>query len=144
MNNPDNKPMTPELADYRARCFVYGMRRHGITGKMEPASGEFASRFATHPWCREAITEGWAKDLRSHLVMTVKRRIMLGKPYGIIEELMPNREWVDAAKQNAARYRSAAEWRNATYGKLDGEYFLRKLGINRPVDKHDANGEIIE
>lgn len=139
-----DKPMTPERADYLARVFVYGMRRHGITGKMEPASGEFATRFATHPWCREATTEGWAKDLRSHLVMTVKRRIMTGQPHHVIEELMPNREWVEAAKQNAARYASSAKWRDDTYGKLDGEYFLRKLGIMRPVDKHDANGEIIE
>jgi hypothetical protein len=124
--------------------FVYGMRRHGVTGKMEPASGEFSSRFAVHPWCREATTEGWAKELRSHLVLTVKRRIMTQAPFHIIEELMPPKEWVDNAKHNAQRYAASAKWRDDTYGKVDGEYFLRKLGITRPVDRHDANGEIIE
>lgn len=102
--------MTPERADYNARCYVNGMRMHGRSHKMEPASGEFSTRFASHPWCREAVIEGWGKELRSHLIMTVKRRIMAGVPYDVIEDLMPPREWIDVAKRDAARYRSAFDW----------------------------------
>lgn len=140
----DSKPMTPDRADFAARAHVYGMRRHGITGKMEPANGEFSQRFATHPWCREATTEGWAKELRSHLVLTVRRRIMTGERYDVIEDLMPPKEWVAVAKQNAERYASASKWRDDTYGKINGEQFLKRMGIVRPVDKYDQNGEIIE
>ena len=102
--------MTPERADYMARCFVNGMRLHGRSKKMEPASGEFGPKFENHPWCREATMEGWARELRSHLILTIKRRIMLGQSYDIIEELMPPREWVDQAKLDAARYTAAAKW----------------------------------
>lgn len=102
--------MTPEKADYLARCHVNGMRLHGRSKKMEPASGEFSNRFASHPWCREATAEGWARELRSHLILTVKRRIMLKEPYDVIEGLMPPKEWVEQAKFNAARYRAAADW----------------------------------
>lgn len=140
----DDKPMTPDRADYLARVFVNGMRRHGVTGKMEPASGEFAPRFATHPWCREATTEGWAKELRSHLVLTVKRRIMTGQSYDVIENLMPPKEWVDAAKFNAERYRSSQQWRDETYGRISGEAFLKRMGIVKPTDKYDQDGVIIE
>lgn len=136
--------MTPEKADYIARMFVNGPRRHGVTGKMVPASGEFAPRFASHPWCREATTEGWAKELRGHLVTTIVRRIWSRQPYDMIETLMPPREWVDTAKLNAARTRSATEWRDQRYGKIDGEQFLKAIGIHRPVDKFDENGEVIE
>ena len=134
--------MTVERADYAARCFVCGMRRHGISGKMEPASGEFSSRFMSHPWVRESITEGWAKELRTHLILTVKRRAMASIPYQNIEELMPPKEWVVNEKHNAWRYRTAREQREEKYGKVDAEYFLRKLGILKPADKYDQDGVI--
>ncbi len=102
--------MTPERADYNARCYVNGMRLHGRSQKMEPASGEFSNRFASHPWCREATTEGWGRELRTHLIHTVRKRIMTGQPYDIIEDLMPPREWVEVAKQNAERYQAASSW----------------------------------
>lgn len=102
--------MTPDKAEYLARCFVNGTRLHGRSNKMEPASGEFSSRFASHPYCREATTEGWGRELRSHLVLTVKRRIMLGTDYRVIENLMPPREWVEVAKSQAAKYQNAAGW----------------------------------
>ena len=52
--------LSPEqIADYRARCYVNGVRKHGRTGIIEPASGEFSERFLPHPWVRESVTEGW-------------------------------------------------------------------------------------
>ena len=136
--------MTPEKADYIARSFVNGMRRHGVTGKMVPASGEFANGFATHPWCREATTEGWAKELRGHLVTTIVRRIWACQSYDVIETLMPPKDWIDNAKLNAARTQSATEWRHKQYGKISGEMFLKNIGIHKPVDTFDENGEVIE
>lgn len=110
MNSTSTDVMTPERADYQARCFVNGMRRHGKSGKMEPAAGEFSARFINHPWVRESVTEGWGKSLRSHLIMTVRRRIMRGESYDVIEMLMPPKEWIVNEKQLAAQSRSASEW----------------------------------
>ena len=106
----NEKNMTPELAEYNARSYVNGMRLHGRSNKMEPAGGEFSKRFEAHPWCREATVEGWGRDLRSHLILTVKRRIMAKVSYDVIEDLMPPQSWVTAAKHEAARYRAATIW----------------------------------
>lgn len=121
--------LSPEQADYRARCYVNGVRKHGRTGIIEPASGEFSERFLPHPWVRESVTEGWGRELRSHLVLTVKRRLMTGLPIDRIEDLMPDRDWVDAVKYHAERYRKAKVWRDERYGPANGEAFLRRLGI---------------
>lgn len=139
----NEKPMTPELADYLARCHVNGMRMHGRSQKMEPASGEFSNRFASHPWCREATLEGWGRDLRSHLILTVKRRIMTGQPYDVIEDLMPPREWVDQAKFNAARYRAAGEWQQKHLPHPVGLAALLDKIAKQSGIKYDLNtGEI--
>lgn len=116
-------------ADYRARCYVNGVRKHGGTGVIEPAPGEFSDRFLPHPWVRESLTEGWGRELRSHLILTVKRRLIEGLPIDRIEDLMPDRSWVDAAKYHAEIYRKAKVWREEKYGKSDGEALLRRLGI---------------
>lgn len=115
------------LAEYRARCFVNPMRRHGTSGKMEPVGYEFADRFLPHPWVRSAISEGWGKELRSHLVLTVMKRILLGEAYGDIDSLMPPKQWVDYVRDQAAQYQRAAEWQKANLlgGDLSG--FLRRL-----------------
>ena len=125
--NTSTEQMTPERADWNARCFVNGMRRHSVTGKMEPASGEFAQHFMRHPWVRESVTEGWAKDLRSNLILAVKRRIMTGLSHNDIDSLMPPKEWVDYAKQQAERYRKAAEWQKANMPGSDMTGWLSKL-----------------
>lgn len=137
--NTSTEQMTPERADWNARCFVNGMKRHGVTGKMEPASGEFSQHFIRHPWVRESIAEGWGKELRSHLILAVKRRIMMGLPYNDIEALMPPRDWVDYAKQQAERYRKAAEWRkeNAPGGDMSG-WLAKLMEANRRRDDGEA------
>ena len=135
--------MTPEKADYIARMFVNGPRRHGVTGKMVPASGEFAPRFASHPWCREATTEGWAKELRGHLVTTIVRRIWSRQPYDMIETLMPPREWVDVAKRDAARYQSATQWQKENRPHPVGLAALLAKIAHQSGIKYDPNtGEI--
>lgn len=125
--------LTPDMADYRARCFVNGVRRHGKSGKMEPASGEFHERFLSHPWVRESIAEGWGKELRSHLVRVCKIRLMRGETLGDITVLMPDKDWVASEKHHAERYRLAAEWRARQGGpSIDAEALLRRFGIAKP------------
>lgn len=122
--------MTPSLADYKARCFVNGVRRHAKSGNLEPAGGQFSERFLSHPWVRESITEGWGRELRGHLIQAAKIRLMRGEPIGDIENLMPSREWVDAAKTNAERYRKAAAWRASQGAPLiDSVGLMQRLGV---------------
>lgn len=131
--------MTPEKADWNARCFVNGLRRCSATGKMEPAAGEFSQIFHRHPWVRESIAEGWGKELRGHLILTVKRRIMMGVPHSDIDTLMPPKEWIEYAKQQAERYRKAAEWRNANVRTGDMSGWLAKLmESNRRSSEEEA------
>lgn len=125
--------MTPELADYRARCFVNGVHRHSVSGNMEPKGGEFHERFLLHPWVRESVTEGWGLDLRQHLIHVVKIKLMRGETIGPIESLMPDRKWVANCKHNADRYRKAAEWRDAKGPPaIDAKGLLRRFGIEPP------------
>lgn len=137
--NTSTEQMTPERADWNARCFVNGMKRHDVSGKMEPASGEFAAHFMRHPWVRESVAEGWDKELRSHLMLTVKRRIMMGQPHNDIDSLMPPKDWVDYAKHQAARCAAAAEFQKAnTPGGDMSAWLARLLESNRRQSEDKA------
>lgn len=126
--------MTLDLADYKARCFVNGARRHGATGNWEPISGNFHDRFLSHPWVRESITEGWGRELRMHLIHTAKMKLLREEPLSDIECLMPDKKWVEEAKNDADRYRKAAEWRDAKGGAtISAEGLLKRFGIERPA-----------
>lgn len=122
--------MTPERADYLARNFVNGLRKHGRSGKMEPASGEFHERFLSHPWVRESITEGWDRELRGHLIHVCKIRLMSHEALGDIESLMPDASWVSSTKHDAERYRKAAQWREKNGGNgIDVSGLLSRFSI---------------
>jgi hypothetical protein len=99
-------------AEWKAACFVCKTEHNPKTGRQEPIGFEFSMRFRGHPWVEQAEREGWAKELRSHLRWIVKRRILEGKPYSKIEDLMPDRKWVEAARAQAERYAKAKEWRD--------------------------------
>ena len=130
--------ITPEIADFRARAFVNGLRRHEVSGKMEPCAGEFSQRFMEHPWVRDSVMEGWGRELRSHLIQTVKLRIMRKLPYDNIESLMPSKDWVDDARDFAADCRRAAEAREKLWPNtgLAVSYLLRNL---RPQQNADGD-----
>lgn len=120
-------------AEWRARGFVQGMRMHGVSKKMEPCAGEFSLRFKSHPWVMAAETEGWAPDLRAHLVRTVKALILAGKPFDNIEDLMPQKSWVDKIQQNASRYALAKDWRDkviAEHGTMEA-YLTKTRRLRR-------------
>lgn len=119
MINPKADKENPDffmLADYRARCFVNGSKRHEKTGKIEPIAGAWSEAFRDHPYVIEAEYQGWGRELRGAVVSAVKSRIYANKGFGDIDTLMPDRKWVDYAKQQAERARKAQQWRDETYG----------------------------
>lgn len=122
--------MTPDLADYRARCFVNGAARHAKTGKYEPITANFHERFLSHPWVRESIAEGWDRELRMHLTRVAKLKYMRLEPVGDIEALMPDRKWIDQQKVDAERYRKAADWRKVNVPQtMSAEGMLKRFGF---------------
>lgn len=121
--------MTPDLADYKARCFVNGAARHAATGNFEPITANFHERFLSHPWVRDSITEGWDRELRGHLTRVAKLRYMRGEPVGDIEALMPDKKWVEQARKDAERYSKAAQWRKANVPEtMSAEGMLKRFG----------------
>lgn len=116
MTKPDQGPDRLELADYRARCFVNGTKRSSVSGKIEPRAGDWSSVFYEHPYVVDAEYEGWGRELRAVVIRAVKMRILAGADYSDINALMPDREWVDYAKDQAERGRKAKRWRDETFG----------------------------
>lgn len=99
------------LAEWKARCMISPVKFHEKLNRNEPVDFEFSTRFRGHPWVETSIREGWDKELRGHLRYAIKRRILDGKPFHIIEDLMPDKKWIEAARSDAQRYALAAEWR---------------------------------
>lgn len=122
--------MTQDLADYRARCFVNGAARHAKTGNFEPITGNFHERFLDHPWVRASIVEGWDRELRMHLIRVAKISYTRGLPVGDIEDLMPDKQWIEKAQKEAERYRKAGEWRNKNVPlNMDVDGMLKRFGF---------------
>lgn len=128
------------LAEWKAANFVCHSERNPKTGKFEPLGFQFSIRFRGHPWVEASEREGWAKELRSHLRHTVKRRILEGKTYENIEDLMPSKEWVSAAKKQAERFAKAKAYRDAEVPPVSAESLERLVGrlISRSAGKEAA------
>jgi hypothetical protein len=134
--------ISPELAEYRARCLVQGYKRHEKTEQIEPISGSWSARFLSHPWVRQSDQEGWARDLRASCVFTAKQKIMAGsKPNDLNpDDVMPKAEYVEHWRTQARKASEAEAWRKANPNhpsikgliEIEPETFLRKLGIVRP------------
>jgi hypothetical protein len=134
--------ISPELAEYRARCLVQGYERHEKTQHLEPISGAWSARFLSHPWVRQADQEGWARDLRASVVFAIKQRIMAGvKPSEINpEDVMPKSEYVEHWRTQERKAAEGDEWRKANPNhpsirgnmEIDPVALLRKLGITKP------------
>lgn len=128
---------TPEHCAFRAQGVVYGLRKHGTTGKWVPASGEFSKAFRGHPWVERSIVEGWSANLRAALVRNVTIRMCQDQPFMDIEALMPPADIVEYWSQQARRYREAAEARESGTGaKHDnglGAFAKVLAPMNRPA-----------
>lgn len=127
----DNNPL--ENADYRARVFVNGLTdeiRQGVrTGKKVVHTAHWAPAFRDHPMVRQAESEGWGRELRSHCTMAVSRAMVAGRPHHIIEDHMPDAAWVAHTRNNAERFALAKAWRDeiiAKHGSM--EAFLSRNG----------------
>lgn len=106
--------ITPETAEFRARAFVSGMVdeiKHGErTGRQVIHTGHWSAHFAGHPWVEASESGGWGRDLRMSVTQAVKRRIMGGRPYHDVDQLMPPKEVVDFWREKAASRSQAAAW----------------------------------
>lgn len=122
----------PNDADYWARCYVQGTKRHSKTGAIIPVCQGWSDRFLPHPLVRQATTEGWADELRAHFIGMLKRWLMARAGAGdsnaawpAIETIMPDKKWIEGVSANAARYRLADAAREANPPKPDVEPFVR-------------------
>jgi hypothetical protein len=109
-------------AEWLAACFVCDTEHNQKTNRREPIGFKFSARFRGHPWVEQAEREGWGKELRSHLRHAVKIRIIgemaknnpdinVNLIVPSISDVMPNKAWIDAAREQAERYAKAAAWR---------------------------------
>lgn len=108
--------MTDHLkaCEYRARCYVQGSAFHDKLKSVQPLSGRWSQHFANHPRVLEAERDGWGRELRSACVAECKARLFAGQDLGDPDDLMPTRkEWWEATRKNAARYRAGMEFQNA-------------------------------
>jgi len=110
--DPANVIERVRRAEFEAACFVCAMEHNAKTGKREPIGFAFSQRFRSHPWVEQSEREGWANELRGHLRQVVKGCVLAEKPYGDINELMPDKSWVEAARTQAKRYAEAKAWRD--------------------------------
>lgn len=134
--------MTPDKADFMARCFVNGSEKHAKTEIVEPIHGEWSVRFRNHPWVRDSEAEGWGRDLRMACIGAARDRIMAGvKPIDMKpNDVMPKAEYIEHWRDQARKEREALAWRRANpthksingLMEIDGEALLRKLGITKP------------
>jgi hypothetical protein len=110
------------LCDYKARCWVNGMKdlkqRDG-SRKRGPGVCTFDDRFLEHPWVRQSIAEGWDRELRGHIVRLARLHVMGGGQVHTLNvvDLMPDASWVKYAREQADRARLAAEWREEIEAK---------------------------
>lgn len=101
-------------ADFAARSAVFGTEFDPKANRDVPCSGrKWSDRMLAHPLVREAIPGHWDHDLKSYLVATIKRRIIDGKSWTDLDDLMPPRDQIRYWRQHGKDYREAAEWREA-------------------------------
>lgn len=131
--------MTPEKADWLARKIVNGLRLHGVSGKMEPAAGEFAQELYDHPIVRQSVTEGWGRELRLFLIHHVRRHIMARNPYTSINEFMPPAKWIEDTRKQNERFAKAREWQKQHLPPVnDFEAAMQRMLAN--LQSKDAAG----
>lgn len=134
------------IADYQARCWVQGSKKYKFADgseRIEPIVANFHARFLEHPWVREAVTEGWDRDLRMHVIRIVRKHILDGGHVSSLNivDLMPPKDWIDNAKMEAQRTREAKEWQDkviAEHGSMDA--YLSKSAGRRVTPGQSVSG----
>lgn len=125
-------------ADHRARVIVCGLCEHtSKTGApvMRLNSTGFSREWMQHPWVREAMAEGWDRDLRASAIRRVFRSIMAKQDPHDVSRHLPSKELRDHWRSRAARYAAARDWQIGIvekYGSLDG--YVNGGRIDKPTD----------
>ena len=128
--------VTIASADFRARCWISGTTKDK-EGKITYRTGCWHERHHHHPWVRESEIEGWSKELRTAIVIPLKKLIFRQqyafKTFPALEDLMPGREWVEAHKRMAVIAAEAAEWQdeNLTKTKAAKTGFVQLADVSR-------------
>lgn len=112
-------PNAIKLFDRRARDIVCDKSWNDKTNQNEVIGFRFNPRIADWPICREAEADGWARDLRSTMIATLKRMMAYGvepDPARAIEmivaaKMSSGRTWLEETRTQARRYALAKEWR---------------------------------
>jgi hypothetical protein len=128
-------------SDYQARIFVCGWRRattaDGETKTIVNASG-WNTQFKVHPWVRESNAEGWARNLRQHIVRVVASRMRNGQDFYDIDQLMPPGDLREFWRKQALRVAKGEEFRKQIaerFGSYDNF-----LGRGKPQRKTSWQG----
>jgi hypothetical protein len=98
-----------EACDFQARKAVCAMAWNPKTKRDEIMGFRFHPMIADWPICQQAEREGWARELRSAMIATVKRMMFAGEAPDPARAI-PNEEWIKDTRRHAERYRKAAEW----------------------------------
>lgn len=128
--------VTIASADFRARCWISGTTKDK-DGKITFRTGCWHERHHHHPWVRESEIEGWGKDLRTAVALPLTRLILSQqhafRAFPDLEDLMPDREWVEAHKRMARIATEAAEWQdeNLTKTKAVKAGFVQLADVSR-------------
>ena len=125
--------VTLASADFRARCWISGTTKDK-DGKLTHRNGCWHERHHDHPWVRESEIEGWARELRSAVLLPLKK-IIFGQQHAFrafppLEDLMPGRDWVDDHKRMARIAAEAADWQDDNLAKTK----MAKTGLVQLAD----------
>jgi hypothetical protein len=97
------------LCDFQARKAVCAMRWNPKTKRDEIMGFLFHPLIADWPICQQAEREGWARELRSAMIATVKRMMFAGEAPDPARAI-PSEKWIEDTRRHAERYRFAAEY----------------------------------
>jgi len=98
-----------ELCTMRARKAVCAMTWNSKTNREEILGFRFNPLIADWPICKQAEAEGWAKELRSALIHSIRQQMFKGEEIDVAKALPPE-WWINDTRRHAERYRLAADW----------------------------------
>lgn len=106
-----------ELASFKAGKFVHGVARTR-DGKLTVDRGKWSAEFTALDMVRQAEREGWGKALRAHAYRLARRDMLdpdeMRRKFKAPQAYMPtDKNWIEAERKLAERYRLAEEWREA-------------------------------
>ena len=120
-----------ELCDRRSRKAICAYAWNDRTKRDEIIGFRFHPSIADWPVCKQAESEGWGKELRAAMIATLSRAMRAGDNPEL-RDVIPRPDWIEMTRNNAERYRLAAEWRDgneAAKGKRSSFFNLSPTSI---------------